>query len=175
MLAQHIKALLQSWFSFPEKKIFCQVSTINNGSPHIRTMDLYDFTDDGTLIFLTNTNSNKWYHLKQVPNIAVCLLHLECGQIIVEGLASLHTSVNNQPLATRYWNYLDEYWQGFYLSYASGDPSSQKEIPLSFGVIEICPHSWEILEINTEDFLKGSRKKFQLQENTWVVTEIPLE
>jgi len=139
-------------------------------------MDLYDFTDEGALIFLTNTNSNKWYHLKQISSIAVCLLNLERGQIIVEGSAFLHTSGNNQPLATKYWNnYLDEYWRDFYLSCASGAPSSQEKIPLSFGIIEIRPHSWEILEINTEDFLSGSRKKYQLQENAWVMIELPLE
>lgn len=178
MLVQDIKKLLQSWFFFPENKIFCQVSTVKNNHPHIRTMDLYDFTNDGTLIFLTNTNSNKWHHLGQLPNIAVCLLNLEYGQIIVEGSALLQTRANNQLLATHYWeNYLDEYWRNFYLSCAT-EPlplSSQKEIPLSFGIIEIHPHSWEVLEIDPEDFLKGSRKKFQLQENAWVKTELPLE
>ena len=176
MLVQHIKHLLHSWFSFPENKIFCQVSTVNNNHPRIRTMDLYDFTDDGALIFLTNTHSNKWRELEQVSNIAVCLLSLESGQIIIEGSASLHTSANNRPLATYYWdNYLDQYWRDFYLSCALKSSSPQNEIPPSFGIIKIYPHTWEILEINTEDFLKGSRKKFQLQENAWVMTELPLE
>jgi general stress protein 26 len=145
-------------------------------SPHIRTMDLYDFTDAGTLIFLTNTNSNKWSHLKQIPNIAVCLLNLDFGQIIINGSASLHTSASNQSLAAWYWNnYLDNYWRDFYVSCAPEPLSSQKEIPLSFGIIEVCPHSWEILEINPEYFLKGSRKRYQSKENTWVMMELPLE
>ena len=59
MVAQNIKHLLHSWFDFPENKLFCQVSTVNDGRPHIRTMDLYDFTDDGSLIFLTKTDSRK--------------------------------------------------------------------------------------------------------------------
>lgn len=91
MLVQHIKTLLQTWFSFPENKVFCQVPTVN----------------------------------------------------ICHVLQKLH------PL--------------------------KKEIPLSFGIVEIRPHSWEILEINTKDFLKGSRKKFQLQEDAWIMTELPLE
>ena len=139
-------------------------------------MDLYDFTDDGSLIFLTNTNSTKWNDLTQGSNIAVCLLNLERGQIIVDGSALLQTSINNPFLAARYWeNYLDEYWRNFYLSLAPQLSAAQPKIPPSFGIIEIHPHSWEILEINLEDFLKGSRKKFQLQENKWIETKLALE
>jgi hypothetical protein len=107
---------------------------------------------------------------------AVCLLNLEVGQIIVEGSALLQTSANNLAMATLYWeNYLPKYWQDFYLSHSSQNIHTSKQIPLSFGVIKIIPHTWEILEINTEDFLKGSRKRFTLKENAWEIAELPLE
>ncbi|MGQ3888563.1 pyridoxamine 5'-phosphate oxidase family protein [Legionella sp. CNM-1927-20] len=175
MLVQNIRYLLQSWFDFPNSKLFCQVATVDNGYPHVRTMDLYDFTDKGSLIFLTKTGSRKWNDLEKNSNVAVCLLNLEVGQIIVEGSVLLQTSANNLAMATLYWrNYLPKYWQNFYLSHSSQDNLS-KEIPSSFGIIKIIPHAWEILEINTEDFLKGSRKRFTLKENTWIMTELPIE
>lgn len=176
MIAQRINTLLQSWFSFPENKLFCQVSTLNGDQPCIRTMDLYDFTREGSLIFLTNTQSGKWYHLTKLSKIAVCLLNVDGGQIIVEGSTLLHTNATNPLLAAHYWeNYLDEYWRNFYWSYTPDSVSSQKEIPASFGVIEIYPKSWDILEIKRGDFLKSSREKFQLQDNKWVMTKLPIE
>lgn len=176
MIVQNIKQLLHSWFDFPKVKLFCQVSTVSNGQPHIRTMDLYDFTDDGSLIFLTRTNSRKWNDLEKQPYIAVCLLNLEAGQITVQGSALLQTSANNLAMTTLYWeNYLPKYWQDFYLSHSSQSIHTLKEIPSSFGIVKIIPHAWEILEINTEDFLKGSRKRFALKDNTWEMIELPLE
>lgn len=175
MVAQNIKHLLHSWFDFPENKLFCQVSTVNDGRPHIRTMDLYDFTDDGSLIFLTKTDSRKWNDLKKQPYIAACLLNLDVGQITVEGSVLLQTVENNLAMTAHYWeNYLPQYWQDFYLSHSSQDVHSSK-IPSSFGVVKIIPHAWEILEINTEDFLKGSRKRFTLKEGMWEMIDLPLE
>jgi general stress protein 26 len=175
MIVQNIKHLLHSWFDFPKNKLFCQVSTVNEGRPHIRTMDLYDFTDDGSLIFLTKTHSRKWKDLEKQPNIAVCLLNLEVGQITVEGAGLLQTTENNLAMTTLYWeHYLPKYWQDFYLSHSSQD-KHDLTIPSSFGVIKIIPHAWEILEMNTENFLKGSRKRLTLKENTWEMMELPLE
>ena len=175
MIVQNIKHLLHSWFDFPKNKLFCQIATVNDGHPHIRTMDLYDFTDDGSLIFLTKTDSRKWNDLKKQPHIAACLLNLDIGQITLEGSVLLQTAENNLAMTTHYWeNYLPEYWQDFYLSHSSQDGCSSK-IPSSFGVVKIIPHAWEILEINTEDFLKGSRKRFTLKESTWEMLELPLE
>lgn len=95
MLTKNFKHLLQSWFDFPKNKLFCQVSTVSNGQPHIRTMDLYDFTDDGSLVFLTSTYSKKWSDLEKQPYVTVCLLNLDVCQITVEGSALLLTSENN--------------------------------------------------------------------------------
>lgn len=173
MLTQHIRNLLQGWFDFPASKLFCQVCTVSGGHPHIRTMDLYDFTNTGSLIFITSTYSRKWHDLEKQSNIAVCLLSLATGQITVEGSAILQTAANNLPLATFYWeNYLPKYWQDFYLSHSSPNINSSKEIPPSFGIIQIIPYRWEVLEINAEDFLKGSRKIFTLDKEVWEMTEL---
>ena len=77
---QYIKSRLQTWFAFPQSKLYCQVSTVSNKNPHIRTMDLYDITEDGQLIFLTDTNTKKWLDLQECQNIAVCILHLDHGK-----------------------------------------------------------------------------------------------
>lgn len=175
-MINNIKQLLNKWFDFPNSKLFCQVSTVANGYPRIRTMDLYDFTEDGSLIFLTKTDSRKWRDLEQQPNIAVCLLNLELGQITVEGNALLQTSENNLSLTKLYWdNYLPKYWKDFYLSCSSKHAESGAQIPSTFGVIKIIPNAWEILEINTEDFLIGSRQRFTLNDNSWSMKELALE
>ncbi len=165
MHIQYIQSCLQKWFSFPENKLFCQVSTVAKNNPHIRTMDLYDITEDGRLIFLTDTSTQKWKDLQQCQNIAVCMLHLEYGQIIVEGIAALKTSVNDSYSVSLYWhNFLDQYWRDFYVSRTV---KTSNNIPESFGLIEITPSIWEILEINPYDFLKSSRKQFKLMNGKW--------
>jgi general stress protein 26 len=130
MIVQNIKHLLHSWFDFPQNKLFCQVSTVDDGHPHIRTMDLHDFTNDGSLIFLTKTDSRKWNDLTKHPYIAACMLNLDVGQITVEGSVLLHTAENNLATTAHYWeNYLPKYWQDFYLSHSSQDMHSLKIPP----------------------------------------------
>jgi general stress protein 26 len=176
MAIEIVKERLQDWFSFPGEKLFCQLTTTSNGRPHIRTMDLYDVTDSGALIFLTKTSSRKWKDLKKEAHAAVCLLNLESGQITVEGKAELQTTTNNLSFVTYYWeNYLPKYWQDFYLSLTPENSALRENIPSSFGVIKIIPERWEILEINTEDFLKGSRKSFEFINNEWQMEELELE
>ncbi|WP_231865862.1 pyridoxamine 5'-phosphate oxidase family protein [Legionella fallonii] len=172
-LVTTVKQYLHHWFAFPKNKLFAQVSTIHEQKPCIRTMDLYDVTSKGSLIFLTDTNSPKWSHLTRNPNIGICLLHREYGQIIVEGSALLDTSVTNLSLATLYWeNYLDDYWRRFYLSNSSN--TTAHGIPSSFGIMHIIPKSWEILAFSTDDFLKGLRVKYQLHEGVWIKNPLPL-
>lgn len=168
---EYIKNLLQSWFSFqswsihPQNIIFCQVSTISNDTPHLRTMGLYDITDDGCLVFVTETSTRKWHDLQGCKNIAIAILHAEHGQIIVEGEAMLTTSKNSYKTASFYWyEYLEQYWRDFYLSRS---PNATDEIPSSFGVIVVKPYLWEILEINKHDYLLSSRKQFRLIDQNW--------
>ncbi len=168
-----VKQHLHHWFAFPKNKLFAQVTTINDRQPCIRTMALYALTSKGSLIFLTDTKSPKWHHLTHNPNVAICLLHHEYGQIIIEGVARLDTSLSNLTLATLYWdNYLDDYWRHFYLSNSCG--ATPNRVPSSFGILQIVPKSWEILTFNTDEFLKGSRIKYQLQEGVWIQSNLSL-
>ncbi|EKD91721.1 MAG: hypothetical protein ACD_29C00417G0001 [uncultured bacterium] len=170
---QHITNLLKTWFEFPKNKIFCQISTINNDRPHIRTMDLYNVTEKGDLVFLTNTRSKKWSDLQNCPNSAACIVQLEHGQIIAEGKAVLKTSENDFNTTDHYWsNFLGQYWQEFYLSLTE---SIAHHIPDSFGVIIITPQKWEVLEINQNDFLKSTRKQFLLEQSGWVTHDLSAE
>jgi general stress protein 26 len=172
-LISTLKTYLHHWFAFPKSKVFAQVSTLTKQQPHIRTMDLYDFTPKGSLIFLTDTHSPKWVHLKECPNVGVCLLNLEYGQIVVEGTAVLDTNESNRPLVTLYWqNFLDDYWRTFYSATYSKKTSDQ--IPSSFGVVQIIPKLWQILEINRDDFLQGTRVSYELQDGSWAKNKLPL-
>lgn len=174
LLIKYIKNLLQSWFNFPNNKVYCQISTIASENPHIRTMGLYDITKDGHLIFFTETNTRKWEDLQKISNIAACILHADYGQIIIEGSAILKTCINDNDFANFYWhNFLDQYWRDFYLSHSSDQNSLSEEAPRSFGIIMIIPKTLEILEINKEDYLKSSRKQFQLIDGTWKIFDLP--
>lgn len=169
LIGKHLK----NWFDFPKNPVFCQVTTVQQKQPSIRTMALYDFTHKGSLIFITATNSPKWAHLVNCPKIALCMLHHEHGQIIVEGSALLHTSTTNLPMISLYWeNYLDEYWRNFYRVEAPESPAN--EIPASLGIVQIIPSAWQILAMNKDDFLKGTRSLYTMQEEVWIREKLPL-
>ena len=171
-LMNTVEHYLYEWFSFPKRKIFAQVTTVMNQKPHIRTMDLYHVTPKGSLFFLTDTSSPKWIHLSHCPNIGVCILNPDYGQIIVEGTAVLDTSESNLSLTSLYWqNFLDEYWRNYYLINTN---KTVDGISSSFGVLQIIPNLWQILEINKDDFLKGSRMHYQLQNDFWMKQQLPL-
>jgi hypothetical protein len=51
--------LFKEHFSFPDKPLFASVATLQNQHPHIRTMRIYEFNQEGCPILLTHTGSNK--------------------------------------------------------------------------------------------------------------------
>ncbi|MCE0724684.1 MULTISPECIES: pyridoxamine 5'-phosphate oxidase family protein [Legionella] len=170
-LIHAVELYLRHWFSFPKDKVFAQVTTVMHKKPHIRTMELYHFTPNSSLIFLTDTRSPKWSHLNRCPNVGICLVNPEHGQIIVEGRAILHTSLSNLPLTSLYWhNYLDEYWRNYYLT----NSDTSHGISLSFGVIQTIPTLWQILEINKNAFLKSSRVEYKFKRGMWSSNPLPL-
>ncbi|MBA2710208.1 MAG: pyridoxamine 5'-phosphate oxidase family protein [Tatlockia sp.] len=172
-LISMIKANLNEWFQFPREKLFCQVATLMSGKPKLRTMVLYDFTPQGSLVFITDTNSQKWAQLVECKEISVCLLNHDIAQILVEGSALLHTYQSNPPMATLYWQeYLDQYWRDFYKE--SEAPKTLDPIPSSFGIVEIIPKEWEVLHINTEDYLSGSKTFYENKGNYWAQQLRPL-
>jgi pyridoxine/pyridoxamine 5'-phosphate oxidase len=169
-LINSIKTYLYNWFYFPKEKLFCQVATVKSGKPQLRTMGLYDFTAQGSLIFLTDTSSPKWRQLADCANVSVCMLNPASAQILAEGVAFLHTSQSNLPMTTLYWqNYLDQYWRDFYQK--SEAKKSINAIPVSFGIVQIIPKKWELLTINSDDFLMGSRISYECQENLWTINQ----
>ncbi|MBA3536006.1 MAG: pyridoxamine 5'-phosphate oxidase family protein [Tatlockia sp.] len=169
-LISTIKGYLHNWFHFPHQKLFCQVATVKSGKPQLRTMGLYDFTSQGSLIFLTDTSSPKWRQIAGCANVSVCILNPSSAQILVEGVARLHTSQSNLSMATLYWqHYLDQYWRDFY---QKGEARIVKNtIPASFGIVQIIPETWEVLTMNCEDYLRGSRTSYECQGNLWTINQ----
>jgi general stress protein 26 len=166
-----VNQCLQTWFDFPKNKIFCQVSTLANTSPHIRSMELYHVTSLGNVILLTDTSSRKWHDLEICPNIAICVVDVNYGQIIIEGTADLITSNNDTQTAELYWHhYLDQYWRDFYLSRTQ----RTQTISDSFGVIRMLPQLWEITEINKDDYLQSRKKQFLWREGAWMMSDLML-
>lgn len=151
---------LKKWFSYPQEMVHCQVATAAAGNPHIRTMGLYEITDEGALVFLTRNDTLKWHDLQQNPRAAVCMVNLEYGQVVVEGLVDLKTY--RDPLVTlKYWNQMVPTIKKIYQPPANGEMSD------SFGVLFIQPNSWEVLEIYKEDYCKSRRKQFLPDQGTW--------
>jgi len=175
MPIQHINInkYLQNWFNFPIDKVFCQVSTAaNNRKPHVRTMDLYNITSEGNLVLLTETSTRKWQDLIECPNVAICILNLDLGQIIVEGSAFLKTYSDDSSTSAFYWNnYLNQYWRNFYLRAADLNESSNV-VPSSFGVIIVQPTFFEIIEIDGNDFLNSARRQYVKEDGAWILSEL---
>ncbi|MBA2653390.1 MAG: pyridoxamine 5'-phosphate oxidase family protein [Tatlockia sp.] len=168
-----IKNNLSNWFNFPKDKLFCQVASLKDRTPQIRTMALYDFTQQGSLVFITDTSSPKWEQLSACDEVSVCMLNPVLGQILAEGRAQLHTSQTNLPMVTLYWeNYLDQYWRNFYQKNESSKVLNS--IPTAFGIVKIEPKSLELLTINSEDFLRGSREKYEKQGSLWIKNQLSL-
>jgi len=169
----HVTRCLSEWFHFPTEKIYCQVATVKDQQPHIRTMDLYDMTPEGNLILFTRTTTRKWEDLQYCSNMSICILLLNHGQIVVEGQALLKTAVTDFEFTHFCWTkYLDRYWQDFYRSCAQGETDG---IPDSVGIILLQPVFWDIIEIIPSDFLKSTRKHYLKQENAWLMKEMPSE
>lgn len=167
-LPEYIEKNITLWFGFPKQEVDCQVATIGNHSPHLRTMKLYDITDEGHLVLITGTNTQKWKDLLLTPKVALCLLDLNYGQIIIEGSVSLNTQGNAAQAIESYWEDLPEFWKEIYFSYDENPDKSRNKIPDIFGVIFIQPQLCEILELEKENYLKSKRTQFQWSKGEWV-------
>lgn len=167
MLPELVQTALGKWFQFPQNEIYCQVATVMGVHPHVRTMMLYKITDDGKLIFLTGTDTQKWRDLKDDHHVAVCLFNKEYGQIIGEGKAQLKTNIKQLEETAKYWHMLSPAWRDVYRS-----DEAESAIPDSFGVIVIVPSRWEVLQLNREKYLKSIRKEFVLDGGDWMMQEL---
>lgn len=155
---------LRNWFGFPQQETHVQVATSFENHPHVRTMKLYEITEDGSCIILSHNNTQKWRDLQVSPYIALLFVNYDFGQLTVEGVAQLKTKENSE--IKPYWECMPEPIQRIYTS------SPNKEIPDSFGVISVQPLSWEMLEINTVDYNKSIRKKFFRDNGSWKTQEL---
>lgn len=164
---QKIKNYIQDWFSFPQEKVYCQVATIGEGRPQIRTMGFYDLTQEGHLVLMTETSTRKWLALKNCPDIAVCVVHPDHGQIVFEGSVLLKT----QKASQLYWDqYLEANWKAFYA--ALSHSKSIENPPDSFGAIIVMPKTIDLLLIDPTDFLNSKRTLFELKNNHWQSKEL---
>lgn len=159
-----IREKLVNWFGFPEQETHVQVATSSDNHPHVRTMKLYEMTQDGSCIVLSHTKTQKWHDLQVSPYIAILFVNYGFGQITVEGVAQLKTRKNSD--IRRYWECMPEPVQRIYTS------SPGEEIPDSFGVISVQPLSWEMLEINKIDYNHSIRRKFFPENGSWRSQEL---
>jgi len=177
VIPQEVASSLETDFKLEDSVIFCQVSTIANGMPHVRTVRLYGIENEYGLIFLTRTTSRKWQDLTSHPHLAICILHPGIHiQLQAECTTRLVYSDNNPQLFKKYWSmvkmdvkkiYHDDYVPN--VDYQQGKETDiPTVIPHSFGMIMAMPHHWEYLLVN-DNYPDSIR--YQFNKNTqgeWV-------
>lgn len=168
MLPLPIKKCFDTWFSAPNPEINCQIATIMGETPHIRTMKLYELTQEGHLVFVTSTDTRKWGDLQKNPRVSVCIFNPTFGQLMMEGSTTLLTHKDSPLEIKTYWQMLPAYWQNFYWAKTPPMIPPKTEIPDSFGVIIMKPESWESLEICHDDYLKSKREHFVWTGESWL-------
>lgn len=168
MLPQLIQIALKKWFAFPDNPVHAQVATItvDKALPHVRTMVLIDITLEGYLVFSSRTDTLKWTDLQQNPQASVCFVNSTFGQLIAEGSVTLNTK-GSSLIRQGYWDNLPRQIQNIYLFDAKEVPSTPPRMPEVFGIIQIEPMFWEILSLNTNEFIKSSRIGYQLVKESW--------
>jgi uncharacterized pyridoxamine 5'-phosphate oxidase family protein len=154
MIPNLIFEKLASWFGFPKRQLFAQVATCCENRPRIRTMQLFEITAEGHLIFLTHKETQKWRDLTASSYIAALLVHLEFGQLTVHGRAILSAK-------SELWKSLNPMIRKIYTE----DPG--EKMPDAFGVIAVEPQSWELLALNKADYNQSLRRQFVLEEGSW--------
>jgi general stress protein 26 len=141
-LPDFVKTCLASWFSYPGEELFCQVSTVGQNIPHIRTMLLYDITPAGHFVFLSWIDTKKWQDLTKNPLVALHALSLEKGQIIIQGTATLKTVHDDLEFCQAYWHKMAPETQEIY---RQDGPNlvDHSRIPESFGGIIVTPNFFD--------------------------------
>lgn len=158
-MPEFIQECLKTWFNFPHSELFCQVATLYKDQPRLRTMKLYNITKKDELVLITRTQTRKWTELKHCQKIAICLLHPDAGQILVEGSAILKTLKSHSEEVKPYWEALAEEWQDYY---------RKMGMPDSFGMIFVTTYRWEVLQISRENYQQSIRKEFVIKNDKWI-------
>ena len=147
------------WFDCKRSEVFCQLASQLNAKPYIRTMRLYAVNHDGSLEFLSYMDTQKWSDWQKNPNVAGCFLNLNFGQILVEGNVTLKTTTTH-PIEAKNIDSLPRNTQMIYMR------EETKNVPESFGIINIMPNLWEILELS-EPYYLSSRMLYRLVDGIW--------
>lgn len=167
--------LFKDHFGYPEKPLFGSVATIHNHYPRIRTMRIYEFNQDGCLILLTHTGSNKWKEFMNHPQVSINIVsESKLLQIIVSGYLVLDTSESAYEAAKRYWNMVRADVKKIYdptykiekVYSETDDLTISQEAPHTFGIAYVVPDFWEALHLEN-DYPKSHRYQFHLKEDSW--------
>lgn len=160
-------------FNFPEKKLCAQVATQSDSTPTIRTMKLVDITEDGELIFLSNTQTQKWQDLNQSPKMATLIYDPILGvQVIARGTVILETKLTNENKVDHYWGIVRPSVKKLF--YTEPHLPIDLKAPLHFGVMRLLPEYWEILTLNLKEYDLSTRICFTKIAGEWQKKECPV-
>ena len=163
-----ITSILENDFKLNKNILFCQIATIKDGLPHVRTVRLYGIEDCHGLIFLTRTTSRKWQALMQYLHLSICLLHPEYRiQLQAECTAKLVNVNDDLPLIQKYWSMIKDDVKKIYhpdylpnIDYQQGKATEVPTIiPDSCGMIIAMPYCWEYLLVN-DNYPESKRYQF---------------
>jgi hypothetical protein len=165
-MPQEIFDFFDHWFNYKKMEIYCQLANQADSKPHIRSMRLYGITHTGCLEFLSHTDTQKWRDWQIHPHAAACFLNPNIGQIIVEGRIILKTRKTHPDDFHYHWNMLPQNIKKIYTETGMGN------VPECFGIINMIPVLWEILEISKHEYLSNSRIIYQYLNGAWIKKKI---
>lgn len=160
LIPKEINNYFEKYFNDKDTAIFCQIANQSNLKPHIRTMRLYAITETGYLEFLSRTDTQKWLDWEKQPYAAVCFLNLNFGQVLAEGTVSLKTTITDPDDIKKYWDSLPKNIRMIYTNKDGNEP------PSCFGIVNIMPAFWEVLEL-FDEYIESSRIIYRLVNGCW--------
>lgn len=163
-----ILLLLNTQFGYPEHPLYGSLATSFDNKPFVRTVTFKVDIKSGVLTFFTNITTDKWTHLQNNNLVAISFLKNDYGQIIIHGKANIQVP-NDRKLHE--WEMKSDEIKSFY---TGGDYSKISDMPVNFGMVEVTPHSIELLEINSERWLDSKRMLYELNGNNWAATPLPV-
>jgi general stress protein 26 len=151
-------------FSDASNPAYGQVATTDGALPKVRTVHFqYEAGNYKTLIFNTALSSPKWRHLKENHLLAGCFFESEhLIQFRWEGYAKLVTLDLDAALVTKSWNSIREDLKRLYWERESVCPN--------FGVVVCLPETWDIYEMNENDYALSKRAQFHFGSSGWTKT-----
>lgn len=170
-----IAQVFQKHFLFPHKPLFGAVATVCGDQPRVRTMRVYDFDQDGSLILTTHTDSNKWKDFTSTPKVSVVFVtENHQVQVIVNGNLRLETATSADTAIKEYWDQVrtdvKKIYDPHYVVGGVYQKGAQLCVPptppSTFGVASVIPTFWEILHLDSE-YTHSQRYQFSLCQGNW--------